>query len=164
MISVIIGIIGIILVGIASSLINVEKISEPQNSIPIDIQEKSPIIDTTQKSGPFVINKSQYKLGEKIFLRAIDLQNSDKGQAVFIRPINSTHSTPYQVIQFDGELKSSFNQYVEPKLLESRNTCDKDSLIGIWEIWFRGTNYQGIKFQVMDELTLDETGFDKPVC
>jgi hypothetical protein len=164
MISVIIGIIGIILVGIASSLINVEKISEPQNSIPIDIQEKSPIIDTTQKSGPFIINKSQYKLGEKIFFRAIDLQNSDKGQAVFIRPINSTHSTPYQVIQFDGELKSSFNQYVEPKLLESKNTCDKDSLIGTWTVWFRGTEYNGIEFQVMDEVILDEIGFDKSVC
>ena len=35
----------------------------------IDTTQKEPeIIDTTQSSGPFQINKSVYKLGEKIFL------------------------------------------------------------------------------------------------
>lgn len=159
---IIIGIVSLVIIGTTYGiLINEKEINKSQNVIE---PEKIPMIDTTQKSGPFQINKSQYRLGEKIFFIVDELQSNDKGQAVFIRPLNSTHSTPYKIIQFDGELKSSFNQMVEPKLLQSSGTCDKESLVGNWAVWFRGTDYSDITFQILDEIVDGETGFDKPVC
>jgi hypothetical protein len=165
MIGIIIGIIGISIVGIILSVsMNNEKINELQKSIPIETQEKSPIMDTTQKSGPFYINKSEYMLGEKIFFRAVELGNNEKGEIWFLRPINNTHSTPYQVIPFDGKLKFNFNQYLEPKLLKHKNTCNIENMIGVWEIWFKGTNYKSLKFEILNEILVGEEKRFEPIC
>jgi len=163
---VIIGLISIIIVGAMSGLLmNEKEVNKTQNSIPINNPENKKIIDTTQKSGPFQINKSEYRLGEKIFFRVMELQDNDKGEIVFIRPIDDTFSTPYEIIPFDGGLKSSFNQYIEPKLLKSKNTCDKNSLIGTWSIWFRGTEYKEIEFEIINkDLPGEEGSYNTPVC
>jgi hypothetical protein len=172
---IIVGVLAIVIIGvIVSSTTNdtSNNIKIPTDSEVINKSENTPItdtmddkvIDTTQKSGPFQINKAQYKLGEKIFFVIDELQSKDKGQAVFIRPLNSTHSTPYKVIQFDGEVKTSFNQMIEPELEQSLGTCDVESLVGNWAIWFRGTDYLDIEFQILDEIVEGETGFNKPVC
>ena len=159
---IIIGIVSLVIIGTTYGiLINEKEINKSQNVIE---PEKIPMIDTTQKSGPFQINKSKYKLGERIFFAVNELQSNDKGQAVFIRPLNSTHSTPYKIIQFDGELKSDFNQMIEPELEQSLGTCNKESLMGNWSIWFRGTSYSDIKFQILEEIVEGEIEFDKPVC
>lgn len=131
----------------------------------IATSEKEPeIIDTTQSSGPFQINKSVYKLGEKVFLTVEGLQEREKGKAIFLRPLNATHMTAYSTIPFDGELKNEFNQYVEPKLLKSMKTCSVEDIVGQWEVWFKGTNYESLKFVVSEEMITDEDDKFLPVC
>jgi len=131
----------------------------------IATSEKEPeIIDTTQSSGPFQINKSVYKLGEKVFLTVEGLQEIEKGKAIFLRPLNATHMTAYSTIPFDGELKNEFNQYVEPKLLKSMKTCSVEDIVGQWEVWFKGTNYESLKFVVSEEMITDEDDKFLPVC
>jgi hypothetical protein len=131
----------------------------------IATSEKEPeIIDTTQSSGPFQINKSVYKLGEKVFLTVEGLQEIEKGKAIFLRPLNATHMTAYSTIPFDGELKNEFNQYVEPKLLQSMKTCSVEDIVGQWEVWFKGTNYESLKFVVSEEMITDEDDKFLPVC
>ena len=131
----------------------------------ISTSQKEPeIIDTTQSSGPFQINKSVYKLGEKIFLTVDGLQTGEKGKVVFLRPLNSTHMTAYSTIPFDGELKNNFNQYVEPKLLQSMKTCSVEDIVGQWEVWFKGTNYESLKFVMSEEMILGEDDEFLPVC
>jgi uncharacterized protein YxeA len=153
-------IIGVVVIGITYGF----SINKSQNTVFINELTKEPIVDTTQKSGPFQINKSQYKLGERIFFVVDELQNKDKGQAIFFRPLNSTHSTPYKEIQFDGKMKNSFNQMIKPELEEKLGTCKKEDLIGNWTIWFRGTNYSNIEFQITKEIIKGETKFDKQIC
>ena len=131
----------------------------------IATSEKEPeIIDTTQSSGPFQINKSVYKLGEKVFLTVDGLQEIEKGKAIFLRPLNATHMTAYSTIPFDGQLKNEFNQYVEPKLLKSMKTCSVEDIVGQWEVWFKGTNYESLKFVVSEEMITDEDDKFLPVC
>ena len=131
----------------------------------IATSEKEPeIIDTTQSSGPFQINKSVYKLGEKVFLTVEGLQEIEKGKAIFLRPLNATHMTAYSTIPFDGQLKNEFNQYVEPKLLKSMKTCSVEDIVGQWEVWFKGTNYESLKFVVSEEMITDEDDKFLPVC
>ena len=131
----------------------------------IATSEKEPeIIDTTQSSGPFQINKSVYKLGEKVFLTVEGLQEIEKGKAIFLRPLNATHMTAYSTIPFDGELKNEFNQYVEPKLLKSMKTCSVEDIVGQWEVWFKGTNYESLKFVVSKERISGEDDKFLPIC
>ncbi len=131
----------------------------------IDLEESKPeIIDTTQSSGPFQINKSVYKLGEKVFLTVDGLQQGEKGKAIFLRPLNATHMTAYSTIPFDGELKTEFNQYVEPKLLQSMETCSVEDIVGEWEVLFKGTNYESLKFQMSKETISGEKDRFQPIC
>ena len=131
----------------------------------IATSEKEPeIIDTTQSSGPFQINKSVYKLGEKVFLTVDGLQEIEKGKAIFLRPLNATHMTAYSTIPFDGQLKNEFNQYVEPKLLKSMKTCSVEDIVGQWEVWFKGTNYESLKFVVSEERISGEDDKFLPIC
>ena len=46
-------------------------------------------------SGPFKIDRSQYLLGEKIFVNIDTLALSDKGTMTFLRPLNDTHCLLY---------------------------------------------------------------------
>jgi hypothetical protein len=48
-----------------------------------------------QTSGPFQIDRSEYALGEKIFLRIGGLNFQDKGQVAVMRPLNDNPN--YQV-------------------------------------------------------------------
>ena len=55
-------------------------------------------------SGPFAINKSQYNLGEKIFITVKNLPQDEKGEMMFFRPIeNSDGWTKYTSMKFDGQ-------------------------------------------------------------
>ena len=67
-------------------------------------------------SGPFQIDRTEYALGEKIFIRINGIAYEDKGEMVFMRPLNQTHSSVYFTIPFDGTSKASFNQYFTPQL------------------------------------------------
>ena len=115
-------------------------------------------------SGPFQIDRSEYILGEKVFLIIGGLNTDEKGQVVFYRPMNDTHFSVYTSIPFDGSSKSAFNYYIEPDLSKNLQICTADELIGDWKVVFRGTNYPDLEFRVTEEiLPGDETNYE-PVC
>ncbi len=117
-----------------------------------------------QVSGPFEIDRTQYALGENIFLRVGALAPDENGQAAFLRPANETHYTVYFTIPFDSS-KPSFNQYFHPQVAKAKGICTKDYLIGNWTIVFQGTNYPNLKFEIIDLIVPgDEEGYNKVVC
>ena len=116
-------------------------------------------------SGPFQIDRSEYLIGEKIFIRIGGLDEEEKGQIAILRPTNETHYTVHQTIPFDGVKKNAFNYYTEVRLSQALGICSTEDIIGEWTIVFRGTNYENIKIEFIDEiLPGEEDSFEKPVC
>ncbi|MFB5614342.1 MAG: hypothetical protein ACE5RI_04510, partial [Candidatus Nitrosomaritimum yanchengensis] len=76
-----------------------------------------------QTSGPFQIDRQEYALGEKIFMRIGGLQFQEKGQVAVMRPLNDTHYSVYLTIPFDGANKDQFNYYLDPQLSKARGLC-----------------------------------------
>ena len=98
-------------------------------------------------SGPFSLDKKQYLLGENIFLITTALLPMEKGEIQFILPSGGI----YKTIPFDGELRTDFNQYFTPFPTASLKVCTSDDLVGNWIVNFHGTNYEPIKFEIIDE-------------
>ena len=118
-----------------------------------------------QTSGPFQIDRKEYILGEKIFLRVGSLGLEEKGQVAFLRPLNETAYKVYITIPFDGVKKEGFNYYIEPKPTAFQGICSKDDIIGKWTIVFRGTNYPNLNFEIIDQiLPGDDDIFNQVVC
>ncbi len=115
-------------------------------------------------SGPFQIDRSEYVLGEKIFLRIGSLPDDSKGQVVFLRPLNTTHNSVYITVPFDAAKKSAFNYYVEPQLSKNRGLCTVDDVIGEWTVVFRGTNYPNLKFEITENMLPGTEDSFQPVC
>ena len=115
-----------------------------------------------QTSGPFQIDRKEYALGEKIFLRIGGLQFTDKGQVAVMRPLNDTHYSVYLTIPFDGSQKEAFNYYLDPQLSKARGLCSVDDVLGKWALVFRGTNYSNLNFEIINK-TVPGTNWD-PVC
>ena len=115
-----------------------------------------------QTSGPFQLDRSEYALGEKIFLRIGGLSFQEKGQVAVMRPLNDTHYSVYLTIPFDGANKDAFNYYLEPQLTKTRGLCSVDDVLGKWALVFRGTNYPNLNFEMINK-TLPGTNWD-PVC
>jgi len=117
-----------------------------------------------QVSGPFEIDRTQYALGENIFLRVGALTPDEKGQVAFLRPSNETHYIVYFTIPFDGS-KPSFNQFFHPQVSKAKGICSKDEILGNWTVVFQNTNYPNLKFEIIDLIvTGDEEKFNKVVC
>ena len=115
-------------------------------------------------SGPFQIDRSEYVLGEKIFLRIGGLGYDEKGQVAFMRPLNSTHYSVYLTVPFDGTEKNAFNYYIEPQLSKTRGLCSVDDVVGTWAVVFRGTDYPNLYFDITNQtLPGTEKSFE-PVC
>ena len=104
-----------------------------------------------QTSGPFQIDRSQYALGEKIFLRFEGLKFQEKGQVAVMRPLNETHYSVYLTIPFDGAKKEAFNYYLDPQLSKKRGLCSVDDVLGKWALVFRGTNYANLNFEIINK-------------
>ena len=115
-----------------------------------------------QTSGPFQIDRKEYALGEKIFLRIGGLQFTDKGQVAVMRPLNETHYAVYLTIPFDGAQKEAFNYYLDPQLSKARGLCSVDDVLGKWALVFRGTNYANLNFEILNK-TVPGTNWE-PVC
>ena len=115
-------------------------------------------------SGPFQIDRSEYVLGEKIFLRIGGLDYDEKGQVAFLRPLNATHYSVYLTIPFDGAKKSAFNYYIDPQLSKSRELCSVDDLVGEWTVVFRGTDYPNLKFKITDDILPGQEESYQTVC
>ncbi len=170
----IIGIIGgivifVIIAGIVltfnqeSDIIEVEDTFDKEIQ-PVEIPEIQEKLDAIQKianeadytqlerewimSGPFQIDRSEYAIGEKIFIRIGGLESIEKGEIAIMRPINATHHKPYLTIPFDGTQKSGFNYYFEPQISKNRSICSVDSISGEWILVFRGTDYPNLDFKI----------------
>jgi hypothetical protein len=125
---------------------------------PIDVSEpqKKDEFANWNRSGPFAINKFEYKIGESVFIAIEDLKSTDIGSMVFVMP-NGT--TKYIAIPFDGTAKSGFNQYFKPAISKGRGICSVDDLIGKWTVVFTGTDYTNLTFNIKNE-TIPDIGTD----
>jgi len=130
---------------------------------PIDVstpEKESEFIDWN-RSGPFAINEHEYTIGENIFIAVEGLTAMDVGNAVFLLP-NGT--TQYMAIPFDGTQKSGFNQYFKPSISKTRNICSTDDIIGEWTVVFQGTQYDPLRFRILNETLTQEQGNFQRVC
>jgi hypothetical protein len=115
-------------------------------------------------SGPFQIDRSEYVLGEKIFLVIGGLSEDEKGQVAFLRPLNMTHQSVYLTIPFDGTTKSGFNYYLEPRLSKNNGFCTVDDFVGNWRVVFRGTDYPDLQFRITEDVLPGDEEKYEPVC
>ena len=131
----------------------------------IDLEEKyTPKEREWITSGPFQIDRSEYVLGEKIFLRIGILGLDEEGQIVFLRPLNETHKSVYWTIPFNGTEKSSFNYYLQPQLSEFKMYCTVDAFVGEWQVVLKGTKYPNLKFEIVDEILPGDEDEYQPIC
>jgi len=150
---------------------------QPTDEITPEIQEKLDEIEKVNleneyspkdrewiTSGPFQIDRSEYVLGEKIFLRTSGLGFDEKGQTVFLRPLNSTHYSVYLTIPFDGADNAAYNYYLDPKLSKIKGYCTVDDFIGDWRVVFRGTDYPNLEFRITEQILPGEESSFEPVC
>ena len=122
-------------------------------SLKFEKAEPKDPFENWNRSGPFAINKAQYKLGETIFVSVNGLSSSDVGKIIFGLP-NGT--TIYSTIPFDGGIKSEFNAYFIPNLSKERKICSVNDIIGEWFVVFKDTKYKAMTFKIINE-TLDDT-------
>ena len=119
-------------------------------------------------SGPFQIEKYEYYLGEKIFFNAVDIPVNSSGEIIFFRPaVDGINKYPkefegvtteliskkvkYLGIEFNGEKKTNFNKFFEPRFNEFKGICSRDSIVGEWIIVFSGTQYDHIYFTILNQ-------------
>jgi hypothetical protein len=115
-------------------------------------------------SGPFQIDRSEYILGEKIFVRVGGLSSEEKGQIAFLRPLNETHHKVYLTISFDGTERNAFNQYFQPQLSKNNGFCTVDDFVGEWRVVFRGTEYANLTFKITEDILPGDESSYEPVC
>ena len=114
-------------------------------------------------SGPFKLDRSEYVLGERLFVNLEYIDKNTKGEMIFTKIINDTNSYNYKKLRFDGS-KVQNNFYIGMNLNMPRGLCNVDQLIGNWELRFEGTNYESIKFKVLDQILPGSERLYKPVC
>ena len=136
-----------------------DKLENEKSENPFVPKEREWII-----SGPFKIDRSEYLLGEKIFINIVDLDENTKGQMIFVKSINMTHFFEYKKISFDGSLKNNGNLYIPIHLNYLRGICTTDQLVGNWGIWFEGTNIQPLYFKIRDQIVPGQEETYKPEC
>jgi hypothetical protein len=152
------------------------EITIDENMLP-EIQEKLDVIKKNNlenqyiskdrewiTSGPFQLDRSEYLLGEKIFMRTSGIQPNEKGEAIFLRPLNETHHSIYITISFDGMQKGAFNFYVEPALSEFKKICSVDDVLGEWIVVFQGTQYKNLNFEIINQILPGEENDYVPIC
>ena len=131
---------------------------------PVDVSEPKEKVDEFKnwnRSGPFAINKKEYIIGENIFIAVEGLQPNDIGNIVFVLP-NGT--TKYISIPFNGMEKSGFNQYFKPSISKGRHICSVNDLAGEWTVVFTKTEYEPLKFRILNETIPTEVGIFQRVC
>ena len=115
------------------------------------------------QSGPFQIDRSEYVLGEKVFINVNDLPKNTKGKIVFSKIINNTHSYEYKKIKFDGS-KPQSNFYLGFNLNSARGVCSSDMFVGDWAVIFEGTDFESLKFKVKNQIIPGMEDQYEPVC
>jgi hypothetical protein len=131
---------------------------------PNEETSKNEIGEKWQKSGSFEIDKSEYHIGEKIFLSTTNLLPDEKGIVQFFRPMNDTHHESYIKIPFNGMDKTQFNYYFEPRYNKNTGLCSIDDIAGNWIVKFVGTQYEDINFKILNRTAdWDDRTFE-PIC
>jgi len=115
------------------------------------------------QSGPFFMDRSEYVLGEKVFMNIENIDKNTKGKMIFSKIINSTHNQVYKEVNFDGS-KSQQNFYVSIYPSIPRDFCTADELIGDWEIILAGTEFKNFKFKILDKMLPGAERLFVPVC
>ena len=161
------GIIAVIIISVI--LVQMFKTNESDDVvlriIPPNGTDYKPAPRDWQTSGPFQIDREQYVLGELVLVRIGDLATNEKGQIAFLRPLNETHYDVYMTIPFDGSQKITFNQYFKPSLSRGLGICSKADLLGNWTVVFQGTDYNNLKFEIVDRyIPGEEENYEEPVC
>ena len=100
--------------------------------------------DNPQILGPLQINKDKYLLGENVFVSLGDLRSQDMGTVQFITPTGKI----YDEWGFNGMERESQKKYFKPQLLKSKQICEKEKLIGQWEVFFKGYDEAKIHFEI----------------
>ena len=103
------------------------------------------------RSGPFSIDRSEYVLGERVFINMDNLPENVKGEITFTKIINSTHHQPYKSIQFDGS-KNQNNFYLPIYPSIPKGFCTSESLIGNWKVIFVGTPFNSLDFKIINQI------------
>ena len=98
-------------------------------------------------SGPFSINKNQYKLGENIFMVVSGLKPTDVGVIDVVDPKGDS----FTKIPFNGTMKSDFKQFFKPDTERKLALCNATDLVGQWNIIFRGVPYKSIPFEIVND-------------
>ena len=130
----ILGIISVLIIIIASIFILISNQDQTNEKEMVETNNETKFLP-----GDFRIDKTQYNIGEKIFLDMDYIGSDDKGTVHILRPLNDTHRITYMTIPFNGENKDSFSYYFEAKLDEKKRVCSMDDIDGIWSIVFDGT-------------------------
>jgi len=117
-----------------------------------DESEYTPLPREWITSGPFQIDRSEYAIGENIFIRMGGIDVNEKGQIAVMRSLNVTHYTVYFTIPFDGTDKSASNTYFTPQINSKRGICSIDDLTGEWRLVFRGTDYPNLEFKINEKI------------
>ena len=139
-----------------------EKIKEIEETK--EDNEYSPKPREWMSSGPFKVDRKEYVLGEKIFIKAEGLNYDEKGQVAFLRPLNSSHYSVYFTIPFDGADKPAFNYYLDPQLSKNAGFCTIEDFVGDWRVVFRGTEYPNLEFKITEEILPGQEDNYQPVC
>ena len=116
------------------------------------------------RSGSFEMDKSEYNIGEKVFLSTSNLLPEDKGMVQFLRPLNDTHNESYIRIPFDGKEKTQFNYYFEPRFNQYKEICSIDDIAGDWIVKFLGTQYEDINFKIINQTNSWDDRLFEPIC
>ena len=117
-----------------------------------DESEYTPLEREWITSGPFQVDRSEYAIGESIFIRMGGIEINEKGQIEIYRPLNATHHKIYLTIPFDGEDRSASNTYFTPQINSKRGICSMDDLSGEWMMVFRETDYPNLNFKINEKV------------
>ena len=110
-------------------------------------------------SGPFAINKFQYKIGELVFMVVSNLQPNEAGNIVIVDPKGDT----YDSIPFNGTMKTDFHYYFKPNTQKTLQLCKPTDLVGKWKLVFQGIPYKPLTFNVTSDIIGGNQSEIKPI-
>jgi len=137
-----------------------------QDKIKNDNSEKKyiPIDREWTTIGPFEIDRTQYVLGEKIFININNMPENMKGELKITKIINATHGKIYKNIQFDGSQKQVSKIYVGIYPSVPAGFCNSEDIVGDWIIVFSGTELVSHKFKITEVIVPGLEDSFEPVC
>ena len=104
--------------------------------------------DNPQILGPLQINKDKYLLGENVYASLTNLRPGDVGTVQFITPTGIV----FDEWGFNGNERDFQKKYFKPQLLQSKDLCEKEKLIGQWTVMFKGYDMAKIYFEMTSDI------------